>query len=99
MLFTLRLVRFFPTSCSPHGLVLTSNPTFNKHELLFVLSSIFKNIATLRFHVFVQLIIRDRLIFITQILQPDTNRRLKFVLSKVTGYWVPKVRLNAEWLH
>src|SRR6218665_2016459 len=42
MLFTLRLVGFFPTSCSPHGLVLTSDPTFTKDELLFVLSSLFK---------------------------------------------------------
>jgi len=42
MLFILRLVGFFPTSCSPHGLVLTSDPTFTKHELLFVLSSYLK---------------------------------------------------------
>src|SRR6218665_587346 len=42
MLFTLRLVGFFPMSCSPHGLVLTSDPTFTKHALLFVLSSYLK---------------------------------------------------------
>src|SRR6218665_1349403 len=41
MFFTLRLVGFFPTTCSPHGLVLTSDSTFTKHELLFV-SSLFK---------------------------------------------------------
>jgi len=39
MLFILRLVGFFPTNCSPHGLVWTSDPTFTKHDLLFVLSS------------------------------------------------------------
>src|SRR6218665_2110098 len=38
----LRLVGFFPTSCSLHGLVLTSDPTFTKYELLFVLSSYLK---------------------------------------------------------
>src|SRR6218665_2445115 len=32
----LRLVGFFPTSCSPHGLVLTSDPTFTKHELFLI---------------------------------------------------------------
>src|SRR6218665_3179968 len=44
MLFALRLVGFFSTTCNPHGLVLglTSDSTFTKHELLFVLSSLFK---------------------------------------------------------
>src|SRR6218665_2204064 len=40
--YILRLIEFFPTSCSPHGLVLTSDPTFTKHELLFVLSAYLK---------------------------------------------------------
>src|SRR6218665_519049 len=42
MLFTIRLVGFLLTSFSPHGLVLTSDSTFPKHELLFVLSSYIK---------------------------------------------------------
>src|SRR6218665_3792761 len=40
MFFTLRLVGFFPTSCSPHGLVLTSDPTFTKDE--FIIINLFK---------------------------------------------------------
>ena len=53
MLFVLRLVEFFPTSCSTHGLVLTSDPTFTKHELfIFILSSCLKSHHTSlsRFH-------------------------------------------------
>src|SRR6218665_3310390 len=37
-----RLVGFFPTSFSLTCLVLTSDPTFTKYELLFVLSSYLK---------------------------------------------------------
>jgi len=50
MLFILRLVGYFPTSCNPHGLVLTSDPTLTKHELLFVLSSYLKYCYTLISH-------------------------------------------------
>jgi len=38
LLFTLKLVGFFPMRCSPHGLLLSFDSTFTKHELLFVLS-------------------------------------------------------------
>src|SRR6218665_3242823 len=38
----LKISQILSQSCSPHGLVLIPDPTFTKHELLFVLSSLFK---------------------------------------------------------
>src|SRR6218665_1841262 len=70
--FTLRLVGFFPTSCSPRDLLPDS--TFTKHELLFVLSVYSKHCHTslsrLR-----QTNNRDTFIFIRQIYQLGSNRQ------------------------
>src|SRR6218665_4032574 len=96
----LRLVRFFPTSCSPHDLVLTSDPTLTKYELLFVLSSYLKYCHTSlsRFRP----AIRDRLIFIRQFsnLALTDHRNLRCRRSPDTEFQRrSKVRLNTEKLY
>jgi len=56
MLFIIKISRVLSHELSPHGLPLTFDPTFSKHELLFVLIIIIiQNTATLRLQV--QLII------------------------------------------
>src|SRR6218665_2510576 len=97
----LRLVGFFPTSCSPHDLVLTSDPTFTKYELLFVLSSYLKYCHT-SLSRFLQLLIRDRLIFIRQFsnLAPTDHRNLRCRRSPDTEFQRhSKVSLNTEKLY
>jgi|SRR6218665_2472472 len=85
----LRLVGFFLTSYSPHGLLLPTDSIFTKHELLFVLSLYSKCCHTSLSHL-CPANNRDRLIFIRQFRKLDSRRPCKFASLKVAGCSVLK---------